>query len=394
MSSCCSAATHRTRAQPPQIEFVSSLQPIVFGALQPLITFRLQLPRVPCGGPCPPLRSGAWQRETCQKPFSLRLWAGALESTFRRAPTCPTPLPQSNPSAPWSASAKSHPGSTACDPSPRTSTRPRARSLTSVRYLCPLPGTISRPPPNNRSFPVFRRDNPPPHAARSMIPCTRPTTGPTDPPPPSDWPPSASRSPSVQTAPVNRAMRLGPGQTHHAYPMFGTTAARRLGVQDGAVLAACPNAANAVRCRGRTKGTPYRTLGTSKLLAAFMPQMHMDFPFLQDFQFHTLYALRVVIPKICWYNCESCMVFPSIPKNTMLIALDAVPPNVEDYPCSGETESGCCWEATRQGISESRMCQRHQCPRSLTLSGHSRSFLQSLWTSEQCLTKSLGRSSI
>ena len=119
-----------------------------------------------------------------------------------------------------------------------------------------------------------------------------------------------------------------------------------------------------------------------------MPQIHVDFPVLQ-LQFHTLYAPR------------------SRDSQNLLIQLRVLhgvsfnPPKhhgnclTSSYQMSKMTIArrngvGLCWEATRQGISELRMCQRHQCPGSPRSQGTPVSFLRSLWTSELCLKKSRG----
>ena len=102
----------------------------------------------------------------------------------------------------------------------------------------------------------------------------------------------------------------------------------------------------------------------------FMPQMHMDFPLPSVSIPHAL-RQGVVIPKICWYNCEFLHGVSFNPKKHHANRLTPFR-QTSKITLARRNRVGLCWEATRQGISESRMCQRHQCPGSLTLSGHSR----------------------
>ena len=155
------------------------------------------------------------------------------------------------------------------------------------------------------------------------------------------------------------AVRFGPGQTHHAHPMFGTTAARRLGVQDGAVLAGVQMPPTTARCRGRTKGTPPRTPDTSTNLR-LVPQVHMDLPFLQ-LQFHALHSPR---SRNSQNLLIQLMVLHGVflhPKKHHAIRLTARR-QMSKMTFARRNGVGLCWEATRQGIPESRMCQRHRCP--------------------------------
>src|SRR5208282_497940 len=165
------------------------------------------------------------------------------------------------------------------------------------------------------------------------------------------------------------AMRFGPGQTHNAYPMFGTTAARGLGVQDGTVLARVqmppmPFAVVVVQRALRT------ALWARPRYLRIMPQMHMDFPFLQ-FQFHPLYAPRSRDSQNLLIQLR---VLHGVSSNSERHHANRLTPFRQSSKITLARRNGVghCWEATRQGISESRMCQRHRCPGSLTLSGHSR----------------------
>ena len=101
-----------------------------------------------------------------------------------------------------------------------------------------------------------------------------------------------------------------------------------------------------------------------------MPQIHMDFSFLQ-LQFHTLYAPRSRDSQNLLIQLRVLHGVSFNPKKHHGNRLTSSR-QMSKITIARRNRVGLCWEATRQGISEPRMCQRHQCPGSPMLSGHSR----------------------